>query len=209
MNRLAAITAAALMLAAAGCSSDDDTAASPGTSVTAAPPSSSAAAGGDEQAWLDPHAHVEAILAGVDTNDVVDVGRAIAEIACTWSPVIDSTETASLLRASPLLTPEYAATLVEPARGASQAIFIQAAAAKAVSTPSAQQRTDIVDGPPSTDTTQYLAYAVTWQWTTTDQQPADIDDPRIRTVYVVLQKQPGGAWLASSVDYHDQQKAGE
>lgn len=207
MNRLAAIAAAALTLAAAGCSSTADDTAAPGTSVTSAATSSSAAADGDEQAWLDPHAHVEAILAGVDPTDALGVGRAIAEIACTWSPVIDSTETASLLRAAPLLTPDYAATIVEPARGASQAIFIQAAAAKAVSIPSAQQRTDIVDGPPSTDTTQYLAYAVTWNWTTTDQQTTDIDDPRVRTVYVVLQKQPGGTWLASSVDYQDQQKA--
>ena len=200
-------TAAALLAATVGltaaCSSND---ADPAPTSSSSTPAGSSSAAADPD-WLDPQIHVDPILAKVDKTDPVDVGRAIAEIACTWSPVVDLTETAALIRAKPLLTTDYAATLAEPQRGASTGIFVQAATAKAVSVPSVKQRTDIADAPPATDTTQYLAYAVTWTWTTADKKPAAVDDPRLRTVYVVAQKQADGTWLASSVDSQDQQLA--
>ena len=202
-RRLAALALTVFM--AAGCSADssDEPQPSSSTSTQTAP----SGATGAQEDWLNPHTHVAPILAQVVSTDPVDVGRAVATIACTWSPVLDTTETDALHRAAPLLTDEYATNLQTPKRGASQNIFVQAAAAKAVSVPTVQQRTDIADAPPSTATTQYLAYAVTWVWTTAQQKTADVDDTRIRTVYVVLERQADGSWLASNVDAQDQQAA--
>lgn len=199
----ATIGVAALL--ASGCAGSDEPADSSASSSTAQ--SSAGSSSPADATWLDPQTHVAPLIASTDRKDPVSVGRAVAEIASTWSPVVDLTETAALIRAAPLLTPDYAASLVEPQRSASQAVFVQAAAAHAVSIATAKQRTDIADAPPTTDTTQYLAYAVTWTWTTADKKTADVDDNRVRTVYVVTQKQADGTWLASNVDSQDQQLA--
>lgn len=151
--------------------------------------------------WVAPENRVDPIVADTDRTDPLAVGEAVAVISCTWSPTVDHTETAALLRAEPLLTPTYAATIEEPPRGASNGVFAEAAAKSAVSVAKAQQRKDIHDGPQSTPTTQYLAYLVEWTWIAPDEKPAGIDDPRKRTVYVTVLQAQDGTWLVDLVEY--------
>ncbi|PRZ34805.1 hypothetical protein CLV47_12337 [Antricoccus suffuscus] len=149
-------------------------------------------------------AKVSDALALVDRSDPVDVGRVFSEISCTWDPAIDATETAAVLRGADLMTPELAAQTVEPLRSASQAIFIQASEVGAISSAAAVQRADIHDGPSDTSDTKYLAYQVTWTWATPTGSDVAVDDPRTRTTYLILVRQPDQTWLVSSYNSVDQ-----
>lgn len=195
MRAISRITGVALAITAlVACSSPNAPTGDPTattTSSTSAPATTSEA--------RDPTPSTTSSGGELEAAD--DVAEAFAAAAVTWDTTIDSTETSALIRAKKLVTPELAATFVEPVAG-SGAAFNEAAAKNATSEPTIMQ-TSTAYQPPDTETDVYRAYTATWTWTGSDG--TSWQDPRTRTMYLTVTKQPDGSWLVSTYDYQDQQ----
>lgn len=147
---------------------------------------------------LSAEARPSASTSGPEAHDHADASidpaaDAVAEKAAlvlvTWDTARDKTETASALRAKPLMTDELAAKTVEPERNGSQALWNQLQPLGAKSEPKNEGQVASEHPPEDTPNAVYRNYRMTWNWIGADGSTLTIPDNRARNVYLSLVKE--------------------
>ncbi|WP_394253019.1 hypothetical protein [Arthrobacter pityocampae] len=118
-----------------------------------------------------------------DRSDVDSTARVAALMLHSWDTTVDRTETAAAVRATPLMSAEWAAHQVEPERNASQGEWLEPAEHRAYSVPRAV--------PAIGDAGQDVApdkairvLDVTWRWLARDNTPLQGTGHRQVTIYL-------------------------
>lgn len=177
---LAAAPALVLALALSACGGQPTSGATPAPTVsTTAPPKASPTPG--DGTFPTPE--------NAETTDVDSVAETTAKIANSYDTTTDTTETAALLRAKPLMTTKYAETLAEPQRNGNQAEWLVPAEHDAYSSPSLQPAASDVTAHDYGPNRAARAYTVTWKWQGRDGEI--LDSNTRRNVVVYLEKHAG------------------
>lgn len=177
---LTATSMLVLTLALTACGGQPTSGATP-ASTSAAPTTPSASPIPGEGTFPTPE--------DVDRTDVDSVAEVTAKIANSFDTTTDTTETAALLRAKPLMTTKYAETLAEPQRNGNQAEWLAPAEHDAYSSPSLQPAASDVTAHDYGPNRAARAYTVTWKWQGRDGEILDSDTRR--NVVVYLEKHRG------------------
>ncbi|MEG9250230.1 hypothetical protein V6S67_19230 [Arthrobacter sp. Soc17.1.1.1] len=118
-----------------------------------------------------------------DRSDVDSTARVAALMLHSWDTTVDRTETAAAVRATPLMSEEWAANQVEPERNASNGDWLEPAEHAAYSVPRAV--------PAIGDAAQDVAddkairvLDVTWRWVARDDTPLEGTGQRQVTLYL-------------------------
>ena len=126
----------------------------------------------------------------VDRTDVDSTARATAVLLHSWDTAMDRTETAAAIRAKPLMSDEWAANQIEPARNSSQGDWLELSEHRAYSR--AQAVPSIGDvSQDVADDKAIRAYTVTWRWASRDGEPAEGTGRRQVVIYL---ERHAGAW---------------
>ena len=126
----------------------------------------------------------------VDRTDVDSTARATAVLLHSWDTALDRTETAAAIRAKPLMSDEWAANQIEPARNSSQGDWLELSEHRAYSRAQAVPSIGDVSQDVAEDKA-IRAYTVTWRWASRDGEPAE--GTGRRQVVIYLEKH-SGAW---------------
>lgn len=125
-----------------------------------------------------------------DRSDVDSTARVAALMLHSWDTTVDRTETAAAVRATPLMSAEWAANQMEPERNASNGEWLKPAEHGAYSVPRAV--------PAIGDAAQDVApdkaiqvLDVTWRWVARDETPLTSGGHRQVTVYL---EKTDGRW---------------
>ncbi|GGG69248.1 hypothetical protein GCM10011374_37090 [Kocuria dechangensis] len=126
----------------------------------------------------------------VDRTDVESTARTAAILLHSWDTAVDRTETAAAIRATPLMSEEWADAQVEPARNSSHGEWLGPAEHRAYSR--AQAVPAIGDASADVGEDRAVrAYEVSWRWASRDGEPAPGTGSRQVTIYL---EKHSGAW---------------
>ena len=126
----------------------------------------------------------------VDRTDVDSTARATAVLLHSWDTALDRTETAAAIRAKPLMSDEWAANQIEPARNSSQGDWLEPSEHRAYSRAQAVPSIGDVSQDVAEDKA-IRAYTVTWRWASRDGEPAEGTGRRQVVIYL---ERHAGAW---------------
>lgn len=118
-----------------------------------------------------------------DRTDADSTAEIAALMLHSWDTTTDRTQTAAAVRATPLMSEDWAAHQVEPERNAAQGAWLEPAQHQAYSSPSIVPAPGDVSGDVAEDNT-IRAYEVSWRWESRDGEELPTTGQRIVTIYL-------------------------
>ena len=118
-----------------------------------------------------------------DRTDLESTAEVAALMLHSWDTTTDKTQTAAAIRATPLMSTDWASNQIEPERNAAQGAWLEPAQHQAYSSPSVVAAPGDVSQDVTADKA-IRAYDVTWRWISRDGEQLTTTGHQIVTIYL-------------------------